>query len=265
MKAVALFKYLPIENPQSLVDVELPMPTPGETDLLVETRAIAVNPVDTKIRAPKDKVETAPKVLGWDSSGVVKEIGSQVKKFKVGDEVFYSGDVGRAGSNSEFHVVDAALVGFKPKTLSFSQAAALPLTSITAYEALFDRMGIDITGNYSNKKLLIIGGAGGVGSIAIQLAALVNGLQIVATASRPETSKWVMNLGAAEVIDHHELRAGKLQGRENSFDYIFCTQDTDDYFDILTTLVAPQGAICSIVEISAKITCPSSSQAFRNS
>lgn len=170
MKAVALTRYLPIDDPQSLLDVELPVPTASGHDVLVRVEAISVNPVDTKIRSPKPQVEAQPKVLGYDAAGVVEAVGEHVTLFQPGDEVYYAGDVTRSGSNAQFQLVDERLVGRKPTTLDFAQAAALPLTAITAWELLFDRMpySIDMEGN--TRSLLIIAGGGGVGSIAIQLA-----------------------------------------------------------------------------------------------
>ncbi len=194
MKAVALTHYLPISDPQSLFDVELPKPSLGERDLLVRVEAISVNPVDTKIRAPKPKVETAPRVLGWDAAGVVEAVGPTVTRFKAGDEVYYAGDVTRPGCNAEFQLVDERIAGRKPRTLSFAEAAALPLTAITAWESFFDRMGIDPHGAHRGRSLLIIGGAGGMGSIGIQLARHA-GLVVIATASRPETREWVRENG----------------------------------------------------------------------
>src|SRR5450830_1422165 len=170
MKAVAVKRYLPISNLESLLDVELQQPMPDGRDLLVAVKAIAVNPVDTKVRAPKEKVEDAPRIRGWDAAGVVAAVGPDVSGFKIGDSVFYAGDITRPGSNSEFQLVDERIVGHMPQSLSFEQAAALPLTAITAWEALFDRLKVPARSDAPAKSLLIIGGAGGVGSIAIQLA-----------------------------------------------------------------------------------------------
>ena len=255
MKAVGLTHYLPIENSKSLLDLELPMPKAAGHDLLVRIHAIAVNPVDTKVRKPKDKVEPAPKVLGWDAAGVVVEAGPDCSLFKVGDRVYYAGDINRSGSNAEYQLIDERIVGHMPQSLSFEQAAALPLTAITAWESLFDRLGIPLRPEQNHgKSILIIGGAGGVGSIAIQFASKVAGLQVVATASRPETMKWVRDLGAHHVINH-----GIIDHRQDLIpqmaaigipqpDYIFCTNDTDAYFKAMAELIKPQGRICSIVE-----------------
>ncbi|MES2499159.1 MAG: zinc-binding alcohol dehydrogenase family protein [Pseudomonadota bacterium] len=253
MKAVALTRYLPIDNPDSLVDTELEIPTPLSRDVLVKVHAIAVNPVDTKVRKPKDKVETTPKVLGWDAAGEVIAVGDSVTLFKVGDPVYYAGDITRSGCNAEYQLMDERIVGHKPHSLNFEAAAALPLTAVTAWEALFDRLGItqDLASN-QGKSILIIGGAGGVGSIAIQLAKKVAGLNVIATASRPETIAWVKNLGADEAINHHQLQQEIAQLNIQP-DYILCNNDTDGYFEALAEIVKPQGKICSIVETAKPV------------
>lgn len=255
MRAVALTKYLPISDPESLMDVELPRPAANGRDLLVKIHAIAVNPVDTKVRKPKDKVETTPKVLGWDAAGEVVEAGPDCTLFKPGDKVFYAGDITRSGCNAEYQLIDERIVGHMPQSLSFEQAAALPLTAVTAWESLFDRLGIalDVAQN-RNKSLLIIGGAGGVGSIAIQLANKLAGLTVVATASRPETVRWVQKLGAQHVINHkHDLVKQMREIGIPQPDYIFCCNDTDTYFPIMAELIKPQGRICSIVETAQAV------------
>ncbi|HSI24706.1 MAG TPA: zinc-binding alcohol dehydrogenase family protein [Methylotenera sp.] len=253
MKAIALTHYLPINNPKSLQDIGLPMPALQALDVLVKVAAIAVNPVDTKVHKPKDKVELTPKVLGWDATGEVVEMGAQVTKFKVGDMVYYSGDITRPGCNAEYQVMDERIVAHRPSTLSAEQAAALPLTAITAWEALFDRLGIaQESSNNQAKSLLIIGGAGGVGSIAIQLAKVVAGLHVIATASRPETRAWVKSLGADVVVNHHDLLA-EVTALNIQPDYILCNNDTDGYFETMATLIKPQGKICSIVETTQSV------------
>ncbi len=255
MKAVALKRYLPIANPESLLDVDLPRPTPQGRDLLVAVKAIAVNPVDTKVRAPKDQIEETPRVLGWDAAGVVEAIGADVTGFKVGDQVFYAGDITRPGSNSEFQLVDERIVGRAPASLSMEQAAALPLTAITAWEALFERLRVPRkVAAGKAPSILIIGGAGGVGSIAIQLAAKVVGLNVIATASRPESEKWVRELGAQQVIDH--FRDIPAQLKEIGFgqvDYVLILNDTDKHFPAAAHAIAPQGTIVTIVENSAPL------------
>lgn len=171
MKAVGLYRYLPLDHPESLMDIDLEKPTPSGRDLLVRVKAISVNPVDVKVRAPKERTEDSPRVLGWDVAGVVEQTGPECTLFKPGDEVYYAGSITRPGGNSEFHLVDERIAGKKPASLDFAQAAALPLTSITAWEALFDRMGISQQReDNEGKSILIIGAAGGVGSIAVQLA-----------------------------------------------------------------------------------------------
>jgi len=252
MKAIGLYKYLPIENPESLLDIEIEKPVAKGSDLLIKVKAIGVNPVDCKVRSPKDKVETTPKILGWDVSGVVEAVGDDVTLFSAGDEVYYSGAITRQGCNSEFHLVDERIVGKKPQTLSFEEAAALPLTTITAYEGLFTRLGISLNQHENEgKSILIIGAAGGVGSIAIQLAKLA-GLKVIATASRPESVSWVKELGADAVVDHsgdisEQFRSLKLA----EVPYIFNVNNTSYYWKAMSEVIAPQGKICLIVESAA--------------
>ena len=255
MKAVGLTSYLPIDQPESLMDIELPVPEASGQDLLVRVHAIAVNPVDTKVRKPKDKVESAPKILGWDAAGEVVEVGPDCTLFKTGDKVFYAGDITRAGSNAEYQLVDERIVGHLPQSLNYEQAAALPLTAITAWEALFDRLGIALEHlKNKGKSLLIIGGAGGVGSVAIQLASKLAGLTVVATASRPETVQWIKKLGAHHAVNHKLDLATQMQAINIAQpDYIFCCNDTDAYFPVMAELIKPQGRICSIVETSMPV------------
>jgi zinc-binding alcohol dehydrogenase family protein len=248
MKAVALTHYLPIVDPQSLLDISVTEPSPVGRDLLVRVEAVSVNPVDTKIRAPKPQVETVPRVLGWDAAGVVAAVGSAVTQFKPGDEVYYAGDITRPGSNAEFQLVDERIVGNKPHTLGFAEAAALPLTAITAWEAMFERMGIDSQGANQGQSLLIIGGAGGVGSIAIQLAKLA-GLDVIATASRPETLRWVSALGADHVLDYRQpLPAQLAEVGHKTVDFIANFSNTDTYWPVMAEVIRPQGKIVCIVE-----------------
>jgi len=255
MKAVGLTRYLPINDPGSLVDVELDMPEVSGRDLLVHVHAVSVNPVDTKVRKPKDKVETVPKILGWDAAGVVVKAGPGCKLFAPGDKVFYAGDITRPGSNAEYQLVDEEIAGRMPQSLSYQQAAALPLTAVTAWEAMFERMGIALEPEAnSGKSLLIIGGAGGVGSIAIQLASQLAGLTVVATASRTETVQWVRELGAHHVLDHRQDMVKQMADAGIAApDYIFCCNDTDAYFPIMAELVKPQGRICAIVETAKPV------------
>ncbi|MEQ8291176.1 MAG: zinc-binding alcohol dehydrogenase family protein [Roseovarius sp.] len=248
MKSVALTRYLPIDDPQALIDVELPRPTPQGRDLLVEVRAVAVNPVDTKVRAPKDKVEESPRVIGYDAAGIVAEVGPDVTLFRPGDEVFYAGDITRPGTNQQFHLVDERIVGRKPRTLGFAEAAALPLTSITAYEAMYDRLGIDRDGGSAGETILMFGGAGGVGSIAIQLAKR-SGLTVIATASRTETIEWALSLGADHTVNHRgdvvaEVRALGF----THVDHIAIFNDMR-HWDAAVELIRPQGGIVAINEV----------------
>lgn len=249
MKAVGLYRYLPIDHPESLLDLQLEKPRVTGRDLLVRVKAVGVNPVDYKVRSPKEKVEHAPKILGWDVAGVVEQVGADCTLFQPGDEVYYAGDITRSGGNSEFHLVDERIVGKKPASLDYAQAAALPLTTITAYEALFDRMGISREHEVNeNRTLLIIGAAGGVGSIAIQLAKKV-GLTVIGTASRPESIEWAKELGADHTLNHYEEFVPQLQqlGFE-SVDYILCLNATEKHWENMAQAIAPQGKICSIVE-----------------
>jgi NADPH2:quinone reductase len=253
MRAVALTRYLPISNPEALVDIELTAPAPGPRDLLVRVHAIAVNPVDVKVRSPKPRVEAAPRVLGWDAAGVVEAVGSEVTLFRPGDAVYYAGDITRPGSNQELQLVDERIVGPKPARLDMAEAAALPLTSITAYEALADRLGFDLGGGSAGQSLLVIGGAGGVGSIAIQLAKRA-GLRVFATASRPESAAWVTGLGADAVVDHtKDLRAELDRIGAGEVDAVAIFNDTDRHFAALPALVRPQGRVVSIVETKAPV------------
>jgi len=248
MKAIALTRYLPIDDPESLVDVELPRPSASGHDLLVRIEAVSVNPVDTKVRAPRPEVEAQPKVLGFDAAGVVEAIGADVTLFKPGDAVFYAGDITRSGSNAEYQLVDERIVGHKPRSLDFARAAALPLTSITAWELMFDRMRLDPDGRDAGKSLLIIGGAGGVGSIAIQLARRA-GLVVIATASRPETIDWVRRMGAQHVVDHRKALGPELAALGfKHVDAIVNLADTDRYWTTIGELIAPQGQVGLIVE-----------------
>lgn len=250
MKAIGLHKYLPIEHEESLLDIEMEKPAAAGKDLLVQVKAISINPVDTKVRAPKEKVEDEPKILGWDASGTVVETGENCTDFKPGDEVFYAGSITRQGAYSEYHLVDERIVGKKPKTITHAEAAALPLTAITAYEGLFDRLKIDPADKERNKRnqILIIGGAGGVGSIAIQLAKWA-GLTVIATASRPETIEWAEKYGADHIINHHKSLKKELEKRQiTEVDYIFCLNNTDQHWNGMSEVIKPQGKICSIVE-----------------
>jgi len=215
MRAVGYFTPGPITAPDSLADIELPRPSAAGRDLLVEVRAVSVNPVDYKVRSSAAPPAGTAKVIGYDAAGVVAETGSQASLFRAGDEVFYAGSIVRSGTNAEFHLVDERIVGHKPRTLGFAEAAALPLTSITAWEALFDRMDIRKPVVGAAPAVLIIGGGGGVSSIAIQLVRTLTDLTVVATASRPETMSWVNDLGAHQVIDHGKPIAAQVAALGN--------------------------------------------------
>ena len=231
-----------IDAPEALVDIELPRPEPGPRDLLVEIRAVSVNPVDTKVRRRAAADPGGWKVLGWDAAGVVVEVGAEVSAFTAGDEVFYAGDLNRQGTNAEYHAVDARIVGRKPSSLDFAQAAALPLTAITAWEALFDRLDVrkDVPGAAS--AVLVIGGAGGVGSIAIQLLRHLTELKVIATASRPETVEWVRDLGAHHVVDHSRPLAAEVAALGiGAPAFVFSTTATDRHMGAIAELIAPQG------------------------
>ncbi len=231
----------------ALVDTELPVPTPGPHDLLVRIEAVAVNPVDTKLRAAVGSGDP-PRQLGWDAAGVVAATGERVSRFQAGDPVMFAGDAGRAGCNAEAVLVDERLVGRKPASLSWAEAASVPLTGLTAWESLFERLGLDPDGGGGRgPSLLILGGAGGVGSIAIQLARRA-GAVVIASASRPESAAWVRELGADHVVDHHRPLAPQLAALGfEVVDLIANFSDTDAYWEVMAELIAPLGSIVAIV------------------
>ncbi len=242
MRAVGYQNSLPIEDQNALVDIDLPKPEAKGRDLLVEVKAVSVNPVDTKIRK-RDKPEAGGwKVLGWDAAGIVRAVGPDATLFKPGDEVFYAGALGRSGTDAEFHLVDERLAGHKPASLNWAQAAALPLTAVTAWEALFDRLDVGKPVPGGKKLILIIGGAGGVGSITVQLVRQLTDLTIIATASRPDTQSWVRELGAHHVIDHRKpLAAEVVNLRLGAPEFVFSTTNTDQHLAEIVALIAPQG------------------------
>ena len=242
MKAVAYRQAGPLERPDSLLDADLPTPVPTGRDLLVEIAAVSVNPVDTKVRASTAPAAGDLKVLGWDAVGRVVATGNQATDFRPGDEVWYAGSIARPGANSQFHLVDERLVGRKPATLSDAEAAALPLTAITAWEMLFDRLDVRRAVPGAASAILIIGGAGGVGSIAIQLARALTDLTVVATASRPETMTWARDLGAHHVIDHSRPLADEVAALGiGAPAFVFSTTQTHQYLGEIAKLIAPQG------------------------
>ena len=237
-----------LDDNDAFVEFTSDTPAPQGHDLLVSIKAISINPVDTKIRARTTEAKDKPVILGWDAAGIVEAVGESVSLFKPGDKVFYAGDVTRPGSYASHQLVDERIVGHMPNTFSYEQAAALPLTSITAWEALFDRLKIDPNKD-AGKSILIIGAAGGLGSIAIQLAKQVAGLTVLATASRAESIAWCKKMGADHVLNHQaDLLTEIQQAGLKQADYIFCLYDTDKYFDQMAELIAPQGGICAVVD-----------------
>ena len=247
MKAIAYYQSLPIDHAEALLDVELPAPQPGPRDLLVRVMAISVNPVDTKIRRNVSPGAGEAKVLGWDVAGEVLEVGAEVRQFRPGDKVFYAGAIDRAGANSELHVVDERIVGRMPGSLDFARAAALPLTTITAWELLFERLGVREGKGDERQSLLVIGAAGGVGSILVQLARQLTGLTVIGTASRAETQQWVRDLGAHHVIDHSQPLLPQLKALgHDQVSMVASLTHTDQHLDQLIEALAPQGKLALI-------------------
>lgn len=235
-------------------DVELPKSVAAGRDLLVRVKAISVNPVDVKQRLAHKQDESSPRIFGWDAAGVIEQTGEAVSLFRPGDEVYYAGSITRPGCNSQYHLVDERIVGPKPQSLSFAEAAALPLTSITAWESLFDRCGIatEPAGNAS-KSVLILGGAGGVGSIATQIATRVAGLTTIATASRQESTNWCKQMGAAHVINHRNpLKAELEKIGVPAVHYILCCNSVELYVAQMADIIQPQGRICSIIRAAGE-------------
>lgn len=245
MKAVGYYQNRAITEADALVDLELPIPQAEGHDVLVEVKAISVNPVDTKVRKGMAPEGGAASVLGWDASGVVKAVGNQVTQFKVGDRVWYAGSLIRPGSNSEYQLVDERIVGHMPTSLSFAEAAALPLTSLTAWELLFDRLEVQRAEKAAS--LLVIGASGGVGSILVQIAKQLTPLTIIATASRPESSAWLHSIGAHHVINHHQDMQAQLQALDIAgVDYVISLNKTDQHFAQIVEIIQPQGKFALI-------------------
>jgi zinc-binding alcohol dehydrogenase family protein len=243
MKAVAYRRSLPIEDAESLQDVELPGPVAQGRDLLVKVEAVSVNPVDTKIRKRVDP-QGADKVLGWDAAGTVVAVGADVTLFKPGDTVFYAGAIDRSGSNAALQLVDERIVGRRPSTLDFAQAAAMPLTTLTAWELLFDRLGVPRGSTARSGVVLIVGGAGGVGSMAIQLARRLTNFTVVATASRDDSRAWATDMGAHHVVDHRaDLVAAVKAVAPQGVDYVLSLTHTEQHFPALVELLKPQGKL----------------------
>ena len=247
MKAIGFSQPLPVSDPQSLVDIEQPAPEPGEQDLLVAVQAIAVNPADAKVRSFARPPEGTWRIPGWDAVGTVQAGGSRVTGFLPGDRVYYAGAINRPGCYAELQAVDARIVAHAPRSLDDEAAAALPLTALTAWEALFDRLQVSQPVPGAADAIVIIGGAGGVGSMTIQLLRALTGLTIIATASRPESVAWVKQMGAHYVIDHGKPLAAQVQalgiGRPG---FVFSTADTDRYLSDIVQLIAPQGRMALI-------------------
>ena len=251
MKAIGYRRNLAIDHPESLQDLELPAPRPSARDLLVRVQAVSVNPVDTKIRRNRVPAAGEVEVLGWDAVGTVESVGTQVTRFKPGDRVYYAGTINRPGTNSELHLVDERIVARAPRSLSDTEAAALPLTSITAYELLFDRLRIGKNGG-AGQSLLVIGGAGGVGSILIQLARQLTQLQVIATASRPETRAWCLELGAHTVIDHRQpLSTGLKNAGIGAVDFVAALTQTQQHYAEIIESLKPQGALAVIDDMDS--------------
>lgn len=247
MRAVGYQTAGAINAHNALENITLAKPTPTGFDLLVEVKAISVNPVDTKIRASSSAPAGEYKILGWDAVGVVKAIGDKVSLFNVGDEVWYAGDISRSGSYAEYQLVDERIVGHKPQTLSNAQAAALPLTSITAWELLFDRLGLPQDGSATDARILIIGAAGGVGSIITQLAVKLTGAEVIGTASRPESATWVQSLGADSVINHNQPLSQELAKLDIAdVTHVISLTQTDKHYDEIVKVLRPQGKLALI-------------------
>ncbi|NET11223.1 MAG: zinc-binding alcohol dehydrogenase family protein, partial [Symploca sp. SIO2B6] len=244
MKAIGYTDAGPISTENALIEFETELPQPGPTDLLVEVRGISVNPVDVKLRASAQP-EAGPRILGFDAAGVVQEVGSETTRFRPGDEVFYSGDITRPGTNAAFHVVDERIVGRKPSALGFAEAAGMPLTSITAWEILFDSFGLK-EGEGAGEELLVIGGAGGVGSILIQLAKKLTGLTVIATASRDDTRNWAKKMGADYVANHRNPLDEEMKTLGITPRYVAALTHTDRHYGAIQELISPRGHITLI-------------------
>ena len=247
MKAVGYRKSLPVEHEHALIDLDIPAPEPQGRDLLVEVKAVSVNPVDTKVRRNTEPPAGEYKILGWDAAGVVRAVGPDVTLFKPGERVWYAGTIARPGSNSELQLVDERIVGPMPHSLDFAHAAALPLTSVTAWELLFDRLRIEQGDKPTNTHLLIIGAGGGVGSIMVQLARQLTGVTVIGTASRPDTQAWVRELGAHHVIDHSKPLTDELRRIGIAqVEYVASLTHTDAHFAHAVEALAPQGKFALI-------------------
>lgn len=242
MKAVGYKSTGPIDRINALIDFEAEKPAAAGHDLLVQVQAVSVNPVDTKIRQRRAPEGDAPAILGWDAAGEVVAVGGNVTRFKVGDKVWYAGAINRPGTNSEYHLVDERIVGHAPTSVDTASAAALPLTTLTAYEMLFDRIDVTRTVAGAANAIVIIGGAGGVGSIAIQLLKALTDTVVIATASRPETQDWVKGLGADHVVDHSKPLPEQIAALGiGAPAFVFSTNHSDSYVSQIAEFIAPQG------------------------
>ena len=244
MKAIGYTHAGPISAENALIEFETDTPKPGPNDLLVEVRAISVNPVDVKVRASAQP-DNGPRILGFDAAGIVKEVGPETTRFRPGDEVFYAGDITRPGTNAEFHVVDERIIGRKPSSLGFAEAAGMPLTSITAWEILFDSFGLKESEG-AGEALLVIGGAGGVGSILIQLTKKLTGLTVIATASRDDTREWARKMGADHIVNHHNPLDEEIKALGISPRYVASLTHTKQHFASTIELIKPRGHIALI-------------------
>ncbi|MFE4829190.1 zinc-binding alcohol dehydrogenase family protein [Streptomyces sp. NPDC056672] len=243
MRAIASYRGLPVDNPESLQDVEVPRPRLQPRDILVRVQAVSVNPADVKSRIALEP-SADPRILGFDAAGVVEAVGPEVTTLSVGDEVWYAGDATRAGANADLHAVDERITARKPASLSFAEAAAMPLTTITAWETLFERFGLTAG---STGTLLALGGAGGVGSIMIQLAKELTALRVLASATRPESQKWVRQLGADGIVDHHRLAESAGEVAPEGLDYLFSPHSHGN-IEAFARIVRPFGHITAIDE-----------------
>ncbi|MBT9316052.1 zinc-binding alcohol dehydrogenase family protein [Leptothoe spongobia] len=260
MKAIGYRDAGPISAENALIEFETDIPKPGPNDLLVEVRGISVNPVDVKVRASMQP-EGGPRILGFDAAGIVKAVGSETTRFRPGDEVFYAGDITRPGTNAEFQVVDERIVGRKPSSLDFAEAAGMPLTTITAWEILFDSFGLK-EGEGTGEALLVIGGAGGVGSILIQLAKKLTGLNVIATASRDDTRTWVEKMGADQVVNHRNPLDEEMKALGIAPRYVASLTHTDSHFESIRTLIKPRGHIALIDDPKSLDVVPLKSKAL---
>ncbi|WP_151633350.1 zinc-binding alcohol dehydrogenase family protein [Noviherbaspirillum aerium] len=249
MKAIGIPADAAGHGADALVDLELATPSADSRDLLVRIEAVSVNPIDIKMRSARPHADGQPRILGWDAAGTVVAKGPRATLFAPGDRVFYAGSITRPGCNAELHLVDERLAGAMPASIGFADAAALPVASLAGWEALFERMHISAAGNDAGKTLLVIGAAGGVGSMAIQLAKVIGQLRVIATASRPESQAWCGELGADIVVDHRgDLFAQLAANGTRAVDFILCLSDTDRYFPVMSKLIKPHGHICALVE-----------------